>query len=84
MTLTNTGDRYVVHELLGLDDDATPCSEEEMHSSECEGQDIRCGEDGFWRDVVSAASHRGTIAVDAGSILHRGEQRTPLFDPSKD
>ncbi|KZP24835.1 hypothetical protein FIBSPDRAFT_856635 [Athelia psychrophila] len=71
MTMTSVGDRYVVHELLGPDDAVTPCSQEVVHSSECEGRDIRCGEDGFWRDVVSGGASKTTVTVDAGFILHR-------------
>jgi ribonuclease Z len=70
MTLTRTADRYVVHELLSADDEVTPCAPPEvMHCSECQGKDIRAGEeDGLWRNFVS----KGTVAVDAGPILHRG------------
>lgn len=72
MTLTSTGERYVVHELLRADDEITPCSPPEtMHSSECEGRDIRPGTDGLWRDVIGHESKR-SVTVDAGPILHRG------------
>jgi ribonuclease Z len=70
MTLTRTADRYVVHELLSANDEVTPCTPPDvMHSSECQGKDIRAGEeDGFWRAFVT----KGDVAVDAGPILHRG------------
>lgn len=69
MTLTNTGDRYVVHELLNRDDEVTPCSPEVMHSSECVGRDIRASEDGFWTDIL----YEKGVSVDAGPIQHRGK-----------
>lgn len=73
MTLTRTADRYVVHELLSAEDEVTPCDPPEvMHSSECEGNDIRAGEDGFWKDIVSEHWKSVDISVDAGPILHRG------------
>ena len=69
MTLTRTADRYVVHELLSAKDEVTPCTPPDvMHSSECQGKDIRAGEDGLWRAFVT----KGGVAVDAGPILHRG------------
>jgi hypothetical protein len=70
MTLTCTADRYVVHELLSANDEVTPCTPPEvMHSSECQGEDIWAGEeDGLWKDFVI----KGSVAVDAGLILHRG------------
>ncbi|KAF7984061.1 hypothetical protein HWV62_17605 [Athelia sp. TMB] len=71
MTLTSTGDRYVVHELLGPEDNVTSCDPAAVHSSECEGRDILSGEDGFWRDVVSGDGSKGSVTVDAGPILHR-------------
>ncbi|KAF7304747.1 Protein kinase domain-containing protein [Mycena kentingensis (nom. inval.)] len=73
MTLTNTADKYVVHELLTADDEVTTCDPDEMHSSEVPGQDVRCSEDGFWRGFTSGQSqgHLGDIVVDAGPILHR-------------
>lgn len=77
MTLTRTADRYVVHELLSAEDEVTPCAPPEvMHSSECEGNDIRAGENGFWKDIVF--EHKKTISVDAGPILHRGTSSTFL------
>lgn len=73
MTLTRTADRYVVHELLSAEDEITPCAPPElMHSSECVGNDIRAGEDGFWRDIVSERRKFVGVGVDAGPILHRG------------
>lgn len=73
MTLTKTADRYAVHELLSAEDDETPCAPPEvMHSSECVGDDIRAGGDGFWRDIVFERKRGVEVCVDAGPILHRG------------
>lgn len=70
MTLTATGERYVVHELLGADDEITSCAQEELHTSEAAGQDIRAHpETGFWTDILSESG----VSVDAGSIEHRGK-----------
>ncbi|KAI0045566.1 Metallo-hydrolase/oxidoreductase [Auriscalpium vulgare] len=67
-TRTRTADRYAVHELLTREDDL--CTGE-LHSSEAEGRDIVCGEDGLWRDVAVGRSSRGEIHVQAGPIEHR-------------
>jgi ribonuclease Z len=73
MTLTRTGEKYIVHELLRTEDEATPCEPPEvLHSSEYPGRDIRCSEDGFWREFTSGAGALGDVVVDAGPILHRG------------
>lgn len=73
MTLTRTAERYVVHELLGAEDEVTSCTPPEvLHSSECVGIDLRAGEDGFWKRIVSEQTRSANIAVDAGPILHRG------------
>ncbi|KAJ7063068.1 beta-lactamase-like protein [Mycena amicta] len=73
MTSTRTADKYVVHELLRADDIPTSCEPTELHSSEVAGRDIRCSEDGFWREFTRGQSQRplGDIVVDAGPILHR-------------
>jgi ribonuclease Z len=76
MTLTRTSDRYVVHELLAPDDEATPCDPPEvMHSSENAGRDIRADANGFWKDIATTTTSRlrSKVVVDAGRIDHRGE-----------
>ncbi|KAJ7460363.1 beta-lactamase-like protein [Mycena galericulata] len=71
MTLTHTADKYVVHELLRLEDAPTPCEPPEvMHSSELVGRDIRCSDDGFWRAFTQGRGVFGDVVVDAGPILH--------------
>ena len=86
MTLTFTGEPYVVHELLGRDDPVTPCELPDvsipfdhhiscsniMHVSELPGSDIRADQDGFWINVASGVGRICDIEVDAGSIEHRG------------
>lgn len=76
-THTRTGDKYVVHELLTADDPTTSCDLEDLHSSELVGQDIVCGEDGFWRNIASGAGATNEVVVDAGPIIHRGTPRLP-------
>ncbi|KAJ7684918.1 beta-lactamase-like protein [Mycena polygramma] len=71
MTLTRTAEKYVVHELLRTDDVPTPCEPEVMHSSELEGRDIWCSEDGFWKGFTLGRGVLGDVVVDAGPILHR-------------
>ncbi|KAJ7933108.1 beta-lactamase-like protein [Mycena leptocephala] len=72
MTLTHTADKYVVHELLRLEDTPTPCEPPEvMHSSELVGRDIQCSDDGFWRAFTQGRGVFGDVVVDAGPILHR-------------
>ncbi|KAJ7694116.1 beta-lactamase-like protein [Mycena rosella] len=72
MTLTKTGEKYIVHELLRDEDVATPCEPPEvLHSSELVGRDIRCSEDGFWRGFTQGVGALGDVVVDAGPILHR-------------
>ncbi|KAJ7135017.1 beta-lactamase-like protein [Mycena crocata] len=72
MTLTRTGEKYVVHELLRADDPETPCEPPEvLHSSELVGRDIRCSDDGFWRGFTKGKGVFGDVLVDAGPILHR-------------
>nr|GAT61273.1 predicted protein [Mycena chlorophos] len=73
MTLTRTADKYVVHELLQADDAPTTCDAAELHPSEVPGRDIRCSEDGFWREITRGTSHGalGDVVVAAGPILHR-------------
>ncbi|BGP25569.1 hypothetical protein JCM10295v2_004497 [Rhodotorula toruloides] len=57
---------YVVHELLFPGEET---STGELHPSERKGRDIRMGEDGFWRDLVSE-TEGGSVSVGAGPILH--------------
>ncbi|KAJ7349458.1 beta-lactamase-like protein [Mycena albidolilacea] len=72
MTLTHTADKYVVHELLRPDDVPTPCDPPEvMHANEVIGRDIRCDEDGFWKEITRGKGTLGDVLVDAGPILHR-------------
>ncbi|KAJ6623388.1 beta-lactamase-like protein [Mycena sp. CBHHK59/15] len=72
MTLTRTIEKYVVHELLRADDVPTPCDPPEvLHSSELAGRDIRCSEDGFWREFAQGKGVGSDVVVDAGPILHR-------------
>ncbi|KAG0705215.1 beta-lactamase-like protein [Suillus ampliporus] len=71
MTLTHTGERYVVHELLTSTDTPTSCDPAVLHQSECPGQDFLCDDDGFWRGVTSGTGYWGDVVVDAGPILHR-------------
>lgn len=69
MTLTSTGERYVVHELLSINDEITSCAPEELHTSECVGQNIRANrETGFWTNILTQSG----VSVDAGPIEHRG------------
>ena len=76
LTHTRTGSHYTVHELLMLNEVASaPCEPADvMHANEEAGQDIFAGEDGFWRGVADGYVGSGGvhIAVDAGSIVHRG------------
>jgi ribonuclease Z len=74
MTLTHTGERYVVHELLTSTDIATSCDPAVLHPSECPGQNFVCNADGFWRGVASDTGYWGEVVVDAGPIRHRGKQ----------
>ena len=70
MTLTSTGERYVVHELLNINDEITSCTLEELHTSECAGKNIRADrKTGFWTDIYTKSG----LSVDAGPIEHRGE-----------
>ncbi|KAJ7898722.1 beta-lactamase-like protein [Mycena leptocephala] len=62
MTLTHTADKYVVHELLRLEDAPTPCEPLERHPML---------DDGFWRAFTQARGVFGDVVVDAGHILHR-------------
>ncbi|KAK7023767.1 ribonuclease Z, partial [Favolaschia claudopus] len=72
MTLTRTADKYVVHELLRPEDNPTPCDPPQvMHTSEVAGRDIRCTDDGFWKEITQGEGLLGDILVDAGPILHR-------------
>ncbi|KAJ7504636.1 beta-lactamase-like protein [Mycena galericulata] len=72
LTLTQTAQRYVAHELLRPEDTTTPCEPPEvMHSSELVGRDIRCSDDGFWRSFTQGIGALGPVVVDAGPILHR-------------
>ncbi|KAJ7480454.1 beta-lactamase-like protein [Mycena galericulata] len=72
LTLTQTAQRYVAHELLRPEDTTTPCEPPEvMHSSELVGRDIRCSDDGFWRTFTQGIGALGPVVVDAGPILHR-------------
>ncbi|KAJ6513919.1 beta-lactamase-like protein [Mycena vitilis] len=71
MTLTRTAEKYVVHELLRTDDVPTSCDLDVMHSSELEGRDIWCSEDGFWKGFTLGRGALGDVVVDAGPILHR-------------
>lgn len=73
MTLTQTADKYVVHELLRPSDEITPCEPHEvMHSSEVAGRDIHSSEDGFWTSITHGEGVFGDVFVDAGPISHRG------------
>lgn len=88
MTLTQTADKYVVHELLGPEDAVTPCEPPPasagpvstfsiaephvLHVSELPGRDIRATPDGLWRAITHGVGDTSPIAVDAGPILHRG------------
>ncbi|KAF5376535.1 hypothetical protein D9757_008283 [Collybiopsis confluens] len=72
MTFTKTADKYVVHELLTPTDGVTSCEPLVMHGSEIPGQDILCSSsNGLWKDVTQQKGVFGTLAVDAGPILHR-------------
>lgn len=74
MTLTHTGERYAVHELLTSSDTPTSCDPAVLHPSECPGQNFLCDDDGFWKGVTSGTGYCGEVVVDAGPILHRGER----------
>lgn len=79
MTATNTLDQYTVHELLGVDEEpSTSCTPESLHESEVAGLDIRCGEEGFWREITHVKGRYGRkdVFVDAGPIIHRGALQT--------
>ena len=68
MTLTKTGHRYAVHELLTRQDFITPCTANVLHSSEAPGRDIFATDDGLWRGIVEG----DLVSVDSGPIEHRG------------
>ena len=86
MTFTRTSNNYVVHELLKPEDRITPCDTAPldssarmnfaemnvMHYSELRGSDIRASSDGLWRKITYGKGRMSTIQVDAGPILHRG------------
>jgi ribonuclease Z len=74
MTLSHTGERYVVHELLTSTDAVTSCDSAVLHPSECPGQDFVCDADGFWKGVASGTGYWGEVVVDAGPIRHRGRR----------
>lgn len=70
MTLTCTGERYVVHELLSINDEITSCALEDLHTSECAGKNFQADrETGFWTNIYTESG----LSVDAGPIEHRGE-----------
>ncbi|KAK0459487.1 beta-lactamase-like protein [Desarmillaria tabescens] len=70
MTLSRSNDKYVVHELLTPEDTVTPCTTEDLHSSEAPGRDI-VSEGGFWPEITTGPGFYGDICVDAGPIAHR-------------
>lgn len=76
LTHTRSADQYCVHELLMPGEAASAAADDigQFHPSEEAGRDIPCGEDGFWRGVVSHKLHGGAnrLVVDAGPIVHRG------------
>ena len=72
MTESNSGDRYVAHELLRPGDATTSCAPDVLHMSEAPGRDIAAGEDGLWRGFLTARGTYGDIVVDAAPIAHRG------------
>lgn len=72
MTLTKTADTYAVHELLTPQCPRTRCDAMSLHSSECQGSDFLCNEQGFWQAFTAARGRLGDIVVDAGPISHRG------------
>lgn len=72
LTHTRSAEAYAVHELLLPTDASTPCEPVDvLHSSEIAGRDLRCDDDGFWRDVTTGRSSRGTVCLQAGPIIHR-------------
>ncbi|KAL1755372.1 beta-lactamase-like protein [Schizophyllum commune] len=71
MTESNSGDRYVAHELLRPGDATTSCAPDVLHMSEAPGRDIAAGEDGLWRGFLTAHGTYGDIVVDAAPIAHR-------------
>jgi ribonuclease Z len=79
MTLSLTGERYVVHELLAPADTVTSCDPAALHMSECPGQDFVCDAGGFWRGVASGTGYWGEVVVDAGPIRHRGKKLRSHF-----
>lgn len=88
MTLTRTSGSYTVHELLRADDQITPCDNAAldsparmdykemnvMHYSEFKGSDILASDDGLWRKITYGRGWTSAIQVDAGPILHRGDE----------
>jgi len=57
-----------VNELLWPDEIVETGS---LHPSEREGRNIRCDEQGFWRNIVDEKEGNG-VRVDVGPILHTG------------
>ena len=78
LTHTRSADQYCVHELLfpgeaaSAPADAVEC----LHPNEEAGTDIRCDEDGFWRKITFQGINSGRceVIVDAGPIVHRGDE----------
>ncbi|KIY51086.1 hypothetical protein FISHEDRAFT_21430, partial [Fistulina hepatica ATCC 64428] len=71
LTRNESGDRYVVHELLMPLDPVTSCDEDVLHDSEAPGRDIMADDDGFWREIVMESGRHTAISVDVGPIEHR-------------
>ena len=76
LTHTRSADQYCAHELLfpGEEPSAPGDVIEQLHPSEEAGRDIRCDENGYWREIVDHHMNNGRhrTVVDAGPIVHRG------------
>ena len=80
LTHTRTDAQYRVHELLFPDEAPSAQCEPPglMHGNEEPGKDLYPDEKGFWREIAEErmGSGGGRVIVDAGPIVHRGENLT--------
>lgn len=84
LTECNLSGPYAVHELVpaGAEPSAR-CEAADLGVCEAVGRDLRAGEDGCWRDLLSGEiggkgkGKESAWTVDAGPIDHRGEVALP-------
>jgi hypothetical protein len=80
MTQCTLSSVYAVHEILppGVESSAA-CGEDDLGVNESVGRNLRCDEEGVWRDVLGGETGKEKKGgkkewrVDVGPIEHRGE-----------